>query len=462
MIRIAINGFGRIGRNVFKVALEYHKDVVEVVAINDLTEPKVLAHLLKYDTAYGAWDREISADEHNLIVDGKSYPIHAEKEPAKLPWKDLNVDVVIESTGRFTDAEGMKQHLEAGARIVVLSAPSKGDGVGTFLIGVNHDKYAGETLINNASCTSNCIAPVIAVLEDKFGVEKGLYTTVHSVTAEQNLVDGPPPGGKTGDLRRARAAYTNMIPTTTGAAIAVTQAITSLKDKLDGRAIRVPTITGSITDFTVVLKRKTSVEEVNQAFKDAVAMPRWQGILAITEEPIVSSDIIGRSESSIVDLALTQLIDGDLLKVFAWYDNEWGYSNRLIEQVINVGMSLNKEEYKPSVVSDEDQTDKSAEEVKIDENTEAVAPVEVSEVKEEPKAWEENKIASDSGSSDGDSHGEDHGDQSQTEGHLKMYDVESHEEDHDAVHPGESHEEHHSEGHEHSGEEKKDSDGPHW
>ncbi len=340
MLRVAINGFGRIGRNAFKVALEYHKDAMEIVAINDLTEPKVLAHLLKYDSAYGAWAHEISSDEKNLIIDGKSYPVLAVKEPSELPWKDMKVDVVIESTGRFTDEEGMKKHLTAGAHKVVLSAPAKGEGVGTFLIGVNHANYTGENMINNASCTSNCIAPVIAVLEEKFGIEKGLYTTVHSVTAEQNLVDGPPPGGKSGDLRRARAAYSNMIPTTTGAAIAVTQAITSLKDKLDGRAIRVPTITGSITDFTVVLKMKTTVEEVNQAFKDMAATPRWQGILGVTEEPLVSSDIIGRSESSVVDLSLTQLIDGDLLKVFAWYDNEWGYSNRLVEQVINVGMSI--------------------------------------------------------------------------------------------------------------------------
>jgi glyceraldehyde 3-phosphate dehydrogenase len=254
-----------------------------------------------------------------------------------LPWGDLGVDVVIESTGRFTDEAGMSGHLKAGAKKVVLSAPAKDGNVGTFLIGVNHKDYKGETLVNNASCTSNCIAPVIAIIEEKFGIEKALYTTVHSVTAEQNLVDGPPPGGKSGDLRRARAAYANMIPTTTGAAIAVTQAITSMEGHLDGRAIRVPTITGSITDFTVLLKKKTTVEEVNQAVKDACHTQRWAGIVAWTEEPIVSSDIVGRSESSIVDLSLTQIVGGDLVKIFAWYDNEWGYSNRLIEQVINVG-----------------------------------------------------------------------------------------------------------------------------
>ena len=339
-VRAAINGFGRIGRNAFKVAVEEHPQEVEIVAINDLTEPKVLAHLLEYDTAYGHWDKKISADEHNIIIEGKSYPIYAEKDPTKLPWKDLKVDVVIESTGRFTDQEGMSQHLTAGAKKVVLSAPAKGGNVGTFLIGVNHQHYQGENLINNASCTTNCIAPVAAIILEKFGIQKALMTTVHSVTAEQNLVDGPPPGGKSNDLRRARAAYANMIPTTTGAAIAAVEAIPELKGLFDGMAIRVPTIVGSISDFTFLLKRKTTVAEVNQAVKDACEDPRWKGVVAWTEEPLVSSDIVGRSESSIIDLGLTQIVDGDLLKVFAWYDNEWGYSNRLIEMVINVGKML--------------------------------------------------------------------------------------------------------------------------
>jgi glyceraldehyde 3-phosphate dehydrogenase len=343
-VKVAINGFGRIGRNVFKAALEEHPDELDIVGINDLTDPKVLAHLLEYDTAYGHWDKKVESDEKSIIIDGKHYPIFAEKDPTQLPWGKLGVDVVIESTGRFTDEKGMQQHITAGAKRVVLSAPAKDGNVGTFLIGVNHDKYANQALINNASCTSNCLAPVIAILLEKFGIQKALYTTVHSVTAEQNLVDGPPPGGKTGDLRRARAAYCNMIPTTTGAAIAVTQAIPEMEGFMDGRAIRVPTITGSITDFTVLLKRKTTIEEVNQAFKDAVNTPRWKGIVAWTEEPIVSSDIIGRSESSIVDLSLTQIVDGDLVKVFAWYDNEWGYSNRLVEQVINVGKTVSGDE----------------------------------------------------------------------------------------------------------------------
>ncbi|MBI3486468.1 type I glyceraldehyde-3-phosphate dehydrogenase [Candidatus Daviesbacteria bacterium] len=336
MLRVAINGFGRIGRNAFKVALDKHSENLEIVAINDLTSPQVLAHLLKYDSAYRTWDKEVSSDEQNIIVDGKKYPILKELDPAKLPWTQYNVDVVIESTGRFAKQEDMNLHLQAGAKKVVLSAPAKGGGVGTFLVGVNADKYNGENLVNNASCTTNCIAPVAAVMHSKFGVAKALMTTVHSVTAEQNLVDGPPPGGKSNDLRRARAAYANIIPTTTGAAISTTEVIPELKGLFDGVALRVPTIVGSLSDFTFLLKKKTSIEEINQAIKEACNDPRWQGILAWSEEPLVSSDIIGRSESAIVDLSLTQVVDGDLVKIFAWYDNEWGYSNRLIEMVINI------------------------------------------------------------------------------------------------------------------------------
>ncbi len=337
MLRVAINGFGRIGRNAFKAALEKHSAEIEIVGINDLTSPQVLAHLLKYDSAYGVWQPEVSSDTEHIIIDQKTYTVYQEKEPGKLPWKDLNVDVVIESTGRFTDSEGMKQHLLAGAKKVILSAPAKGGGVETILIGVNAKDYKGEELINNASCTTNCIAPVVAIMEAKFGVAKALMTTVHGVTAEQNLVDGPPPGGKSQDLRRARAAYVNIIPTSTGAAIATTEALPNLKGLFDGRALRVPVITGSISDITMVLKKKVTVEEVNQAIKDACEQDQWKGIVAWSEEALVSSDIVGRAESAIVDLPLTQVVGGDLVKVFAWYDNEWGYSNRLIEQVINVG-----------------------------------------------------------------------------------------------------------------------------
>ncbi len=340
MIKVAINGFGRIGRCAFKVALEEHSRHLEIVAINDLTSPQVLAHLLQYDSAYGKWDKEVSFDEQHIIVEDKKYRVYVEKEPSRLPWKALNVDVVIESTGRFISEAGMRQHLLAGAKKIILSAPSKDENVGTFLIGVNHHKYQGENLINNASCTTNCIAPIAAIINAKFGIKKALMTTVHSVTAEQNLVDGPPPGGKSNDLRRARAAYVNIIPTTTGATIATTEAIPELKGLFDGVALRVPVIVGSISDFTFLLKRKTTVPEVNQAIKDACENPLWKGIVAWTDEPLVSSDIIGRSESAIVDLSLTKIVDGDLLKVFAWYDNEWGYSNRLVEMVIHVGKKI--------------------------------------------------------------------------------------------------------------------------
>lgn len=337
MLKVAINGFGRIGRNAFKVAVEKHAEQLEIVGINDLTSPAVLAHLLKYDSAYGVWGHEVFSDETNIVVDNKKYPVLAEKEPGKLPWKDLNVDVVIESTGRFVSKEGASAHLQAGAKKVVISAPAK--EIQTYVLGVNTDKYSGENIINNASCTTNCIAPVVAIIDAAFGVEKALMTTVHGVTAEQNLVDGPPPGGKAKDLRRARAAYVNIIPTTTGAAIATTEAIPDLKGKFDGRALRVPVITGSISDITLVLKKKTTVEEINQIIKQACESPKYKNIVAWSEEPLVSTDIIGRSESAIVDLPLTQVVDGDLVKVFAWYDNEYGYSNRLIEQVINIGFA---------------------------------------------------------------------------------------------------------------------------
>ncbi|MCL5783957.1 MAG: type I glyceraldehyde-3-phosphate dehydrogenase [Patescibacteria group bacterium] len=351
MIRVAINGFGRIGRAAFKVALERFPEELEIVAINDLTDPHVLAHLLQYDSAYGRWEKEVFADfpsenpaEGHIIIEGKKYPVFAEKIPVNLHWRDLNVDVVVESTGRFADEEGMKQHLLAGAKKVILSAPAKGEGlpagrqgIPTYVIGVNNAQYRGEQLINNASCTTNCISPVMAIMRERFGIQKALMTTTHAVTAEQNLVDGSPPGGKSNDLRRARSAYANMIPTTTGAAIATTEAIPELKGMFDGRALRVPIIVGSISDLTLLLSRKTSVEEINQVFKEACEDSRWRGIVTWSEEPLVSSDIIGRPESAIVDLPLTQVVDGDLVKIFTWYDNEWGYSNRLIEQVLNIG-----------------------------------------------------------------------------------------------------------------------------
>src|SRR3990170_94826 len=305
MIKVAINGFGRIGRTAFKVALDRHAQEVEVVAINDLMEPATLAHLLKYDSVYGVYPKEVSSDERNLIVNGQKYPILAEKEPAKLPWENLGVDVVVESTGRFTKLEEASKHITAGAKKVVISAPAK--ETPTVLLGVNEQDYQGQDVINNASCTTNCIAPVAKVMQDAFGIKKAMMTTIHAVTAEQNLVDGPPPGGKAGDLRRARAAYVNIIPTTTGAAIATTEAIPTLRGKFDGVALRVPVIVGSISDCTFLLDKPTTVEEVNKTLTEASG--KMKGILAVSEEPLVSSDFIGRSESAIVDLSLTQVVD---------------------------------------------------------------------------------------------------------------------------------------------------------
>ncbi len=324
--RIAINGFGRIGRAAFKIALE-QKDI-EVVAINDLTEASILAHLLRYDTAYGHYRKQVEVKDGKLVVDGKTFPVYAEPDPKKLPWGELSVDVVLECTGRFTDKAGASLHTEAGAKKVILSAPAKDEdaSVPTFLMGVNEDTYADQSVISNASCTTNSLAPVAKIIHEKFGIAKAMMTTTHSYTADQNLQDGPHR-----DLRRARAAAQNIVPTTTGAAIAVTQVIPELKGLFDGLSLRVPTIVVSLTDFTFVLKKKTTVEEMNAVLKAASEEERFHKVLSVTEEPLVSSDFIGNPYSSIVDLSLTKVIDGDLVKIIAWYDNEWGYSNRLIE-----------------------------------------------------------------------------------------------------------------------------------
>ncbi|MBP7992504.1 MAG: type I glyceraldehyde-3-phosphate dehydrogenase [Candidatus Magasanikbacteria bacterium] len=328
-MRIAINGFGRIGRHAFKIIQE--KKGIEVVAINDLTNPKVLAHLLKHDTAYPDLNFSVKADEKNLIITGKKIPVFAQKDPSLLPWKDLKVDLVLECTGFFRDAEGAGKHLTAGAKKVVISAPAKGE-IKTLVKGVNDKDYKGETIVNNASCTTNCAAPVMKVLEDVFGVEKAMLTTVHSYTASQVLQDGP----ASKDYREMRAAAQNMIPTTTGAAIAVTQAIPKLKGKFDGLSVRVPTITVSLTDITAVLKKKVTKEEINAAMTKA-SKGELKNILFVTEEELVSSDFIGSPASATVDLALTNVVDGTLVKVVAWYDNEWGYANRLVEMAQLVG-----------------------------------------------------------------------------------------------------------------------------
>lgn len=331
MIKIAINGFGRIGRNAFKIAFE-RRDV-KIVAINDLTDTKTLAHLLKHDSSYGTYDRDVKFDEENLIVDGEKIRVYAEKEPKNLPWKDHRVDVVIESTGFFTDPAKAAAHLEAGAEKVVISAPAKGEGAKTIVIGVNEDTVTeDDKIISNASCTTNCIAPVMKVLEDNFGIEKALMTTVHSYTASQRILDAPAK-----DLREARAAAENIVPTSTGASKAAALTIPSLKGKFDGLSIRVPTPVVSLADITAVLKKDTTIEELQKVFKAAAKEPFYEGILGVSEEPLVSIDYRGNSHSSIVDLPLINVVDKNLVKVVAWYDNEWGYSNRLVELAADFG-----------------------------------------------------------------------------------------------------------------------------
>ncbi len=331
-MKIAINGFGRIGRHAFKVMMDVAD--MEVVAVNDLTDNKTLAHLLQYDTAYPASDMDVSYDDEHLIVNGKKVPTYAQKDPSSLPWDELDVDVVLECTGFFLTKEAASMHLAAGAKRVVLSAPGKGEGISSFLRGINCETYTDETVIDNASCTTNCTAPVIQVLEDAFGIEKAMLSTIHSYTADQKLQDAPHK-----DLRRARAAAQNIVPTSTGAAIAVTKVIPALQEKFDGLAIRVPTITVSLVDITAVLKKNVSVKEVNAAFMDA-AEGSLAGILAVSEDELVSSDFIGNPASSTVDLSLTNVVAGNLVKVIAWYDNEWGYANRLVEMAHIVGSSL--------------------------------------------------------------------------------------------------------------------------
>ncbi len=331
-MNLAINGFGRIGRQAFKVAFE--KENIKIVGINDLTDTKTLAHLLQYDTAYGHYQRKVSFDSKNLIVDGKKILVFAEKDPSALPWGKLKVDVVLECTGKFRDRAGTSLHLKAGAKKVIISAPAKDKDIPTYVCGVNCGKVKNEKslIINNASCTTNCIAPVMAVLEEKFGIEKAMMSTVHGYTADQNLQDGPHK-----DLRRARAAAENIIPTSTGAAKAVGEAIANLKGIFDGVAFRVPVPTVSLSDIVLVLKKKVTKETVNNALVSASKTLRFKGILAVTKDPVVSADFTGNTYSSIVDLELTNVVGGDLVKVVAWYDNEVGYAHRLVEMAILFG-----------------------------------------------------------------------------------------------------------------------------
>ncbi|MFZ2275810.1 MAG: type I glyceraldehyde-3-phosphate dehydrogenase [Candidatus Nanogingivalis sp.] len=332
--KIAINGFGRIGRNAFKLAFE--RSDIEIAAINDLTDTKTLAYLLKHDSTYGNYHREVSFNENSIIVDGKEIRVFAEKDPANLPWNQLEIDVVLEATGLFTDPAKARAHINAGAKKVVISAPAKGEDAKFIVLGVNeHELTREDEIISNASCTTNCIAPVMAVLEREFGIEKSMMTTVHSYTASQRLLDAPAK-----DLREARSAAENIVPTTTGAAIATAKVIPALDGKFDGLSVRVPTPTVSLSDITAVLRRNVSKEEINEVFKRAAAEPFYQGILGITDEPLVSSDFKGNSHSCVVDLSLTNVVGGNLIKVVAWYDNEWGYSNRVVELVADVAVNI--------------------------------------------------------------------------------------------------------------------------
>ena len=331
--RVGINGFGRIGRNFFRAAIEQGADL-EVVAVNDLTDNKTLAHLLKYDSIMGRFNGEVSYDDEGIIVDGKHIKVLAQRDPADLPWGELGVEVVVESTGFFTDGEKAAAHIAAGAKKVVISAPAKNVD-GTFVMGVNDGDYDPATMniISNASCTTNCLAPLAKVLHENFGIERGIMTTIHSYTGDQRVLDAPHK-----DLRRARAAALNMIPTKTGAAQAVALVLPELKGKFDGLAVRVPTPTGSLTDLTFVASKEVSVEAIQAAVKVA-AEGELKGVLEYTEDPIVSTDIVGNPHTSIFDATETKVI-GNLVKVLSWYDNEWGYSNALVRLTSLVGSKL--------------------------------------------------------------------------------------------------------------------------
>ncbi len=324
MVKVAINGFGRIGRLVFRAG---YKDL-DIVAINDLGDPAAMAHLLKHDSVHGPFQADVSANEGALVVDGKEVKFLAEKDPSNLPWGDLGVDIVVESTGIFRTAEGAKKHLDAGAKKVVISAPGKGDGIKTIVLGVNDESLEeGDTIISNASCTTNCLAPVVKVLQDNLGIKKGFMTTIHAYTGDQRILDFPH-----SDLRRARAAAVNIIPTTTGAAKAVGLVIPEVKGKMDGIAMRVPVPDGSVVDLVCEVEKDTTAEAVNEMMKNAADGP-LKGILRYSEEPLVSTDIVGDDHSSVFDAKMTSVMEGKLIKVVSWYDNEWGYSMRMVDLV---------------------------------------------------------------------------------------------------------------------------------
>lgn len=334
MIKVAINGFGRIGRNAFKILNE--RDDAKIVAINDITDAKTLAHLLKHDSTYGTYDREVSTEDNAIVVDGVKIPVYAEKDPLALPWRDLGVDVVIESTGFFTKPELARAHIEAGAKRVIISAPAKGEGAKTIVLGVNEEIIEdSDEILSNASCTTNCIAPIMKVLEDNFGVEKAMMTTVHSYTGSQRLLDAPAK-----DLREARSAAENIVPTTTGASKAAALTIPALKDRFTGLSVRVPTPVVSLADITALIKRNTTVQELKELFSKVSQDDYYDGIIGVTDEELVSSDFVGDPRSCIVDLPLLDVVDGNMIKVVAWYDNEWGYSNRLVELTLDYGKGM--------------------------------------------------------------------------------------------------------------------------
>ena len=327
MIKIAINGFGRIGRLALRIGLKKYADKMEFVAIN--TSGRIdtagWAHLFEHDTSYGKYDGQVSVAEDSLVVDGVKVPVLAELDPKKLPWGKLGVDLVLECTGKFKTPDAVDDHLESGSKRVLLSAPPKETSSGIYVRGINDDKYSGDKVFSNASCTTNCVAPVMQVMISKFGVKKAMMTTIHAVTSSQRMVDN-----SNKDLRRARAACFNIIPTTTGAAETTTQVMDGWDGMCDGIAIRVPILTGSLTDFTFLTDKKTSVDEVNKAMKEA-AEGKLKGVLGVTDKPIVSSDIVGCEYSSLVDLDMTRVVDGDMVKILSWYDNEWGYVSRMME-----------------------------------------------------------------------------------------------------------------------------------
>ncbi len=332
MANYAINGFGRIGRNVLRALVE-KGELKNVVAINDLTDNKTLAHLMKYDSAQGRVSYSVTYDDESIIVDGHKIHATAERDPAALPWAELNVDVVLESTGFFTSREGAQKHIDAGAKKVLISAPAKNPDL-TMCIGINDDLYdsAKHNIVSNASCTTNCLAPLVKVLNDKWGIEKGFMSTIHSYTGDQNLLDAPH-----GDLRRGRSAAVNIVPSSTGAAVAIGEVIPEMKGKLIGGAFRVPTPTGSLTDFVAILNSTVTVEEVNAAFKEAAAAGPMKGILSYSEDPLVLQDIVSDPHSSVFDSGLTMVNDGNFVKVCSWYDNEWGYSCRAADGLAMLG-----------------------------------------------------------------------------------------------------------------------------